>query len=46
MEEGESVDAYFAWTLTIANNMKIHGEDIKQVVIIEKNLRPMTSRFD
>ena len=26
--------------------MKIHGEDIKQVVIIEKNLRPMTSRFD
>ena len=45
MKEGESVDAYFARTHTIANNMKIHGEDIGQVVIIEKILRPMTSRF-
>ena len=46
MKEGESVDAYFARTLTIANKMKIYGEHIKQVVIIEKILRSMTSRFD
>ncbi|RVW41732.1 hypothetical protein CK203_082084 [Vitis vinifera] len=29
-----------------ANKMKIHGESMKQVVIIEKILRSMTSRFD
>ena len=46
MKEGESVDAYFARTLAIANKMKIHGEHMKQVVIIEKILRSMTSRFD
>jgi len=46
MTEGESVDAYFARTLIIANKMKIHGENIQQVVIIEKILRSMTSRFD
>jgi len=46
MKEGESVDAYFARTLIIANKMKIHGENIQQVVIIEKILRSMTSRFD
>ncbi|KAL6311034.1 hypothetical protein AAG906_015925 [Vitis piasezkii] len=37
---------YFARTLTIANKMKIHGESMKQVVIIEKIPRSMTSRFD
>ena len=46
MKEGENVDTYFAPTLTIANRMKIHGEHMKQVVIIEKILRSMTSRFD
>ena len=46
MKEGESVDAYFARTLSIANKMKIHGENMQQVVIIEKILRSMTSRID
>ncbi|XP_028075418.1 uncharacterized protein LOC114277685 [Camellia sinensis] len=31
MKEGESVDAYFARTLIIANKMKIHGENMPQV---------------
>ena len=39
MKEGESVDAYFARTLNIANKMKIYGKHMKQVVIIEKNLQ-------
>ena len=30
----------------LANKMKIHGENIPQMVIIEKILRSMTSRFD
>ena len=44
MKEGNSVDE--CRTLTIANELKIHGENIKQVVIIEKILISMTSRFD
>ena len=36
MKKGERVDAYFARTLIIANKMKIHGENMQQVVIIEK----------
>ena len=46
MKKGESVDAYFAQTLIIANKMKIHGENMQQVMIIEKILRSMTSKFD
>lgn len=46
MKEGETVDAYFARTLTIANKMKNHGEKMEQVIIIEKILRSMTSRFN
>lgn len=46
MKEGERVDEYFARTLTIANKMKIQGEKMDQVVIVEKILRSMTSKFD
>ncbi|XP_074378274.1 uncharacterized protein LOC141719795 [Apium graveolens] len=46
MLEGEKVDEYFAQTLTIANKMKIHGEKIGQVMIVEKILRTMTQRFN
>ncbi|XP_072966890.1 uncharacterized protein [Typha angustifolia] len=46
MKEGEGVDEYFGRTLTIANKMRIHGENLTQVVIIEKILRSMTSKFD
>ncbi|KAI9157856.1 hypothetical protein LWI28_029133 [Acer negundo] len=46
IKEGESVDEYFARTLIIVNKMKVHGESMEQVVIIEKILRSMTSRFD
>ncbi|CAL9022929.1 unnamed protein product [Prunus brigantina] len=46
MKEGEGVDEYFARTLTIVNKMKIHGEKMDQVVIIEKILRSMTPKFD
>ena len=45
MKEGETVDDYFAWTITIVNKMKVHGEKMEQIIIIEKILRSMTSRF-
>jgi hypothetical protein len=46
MKEGEKVDEYFARTLTIINKMKIYGENLAQVMIVEKILRSMTSKFD
>ncbi|XP_062173527.1 uncharacterized protein LOC133878987 [Alnus glutinosa] len=46
MKEGENVDTYFARTLIIANKMKIHGENMQPVVIIEKIMRSMTLRFN
>ncbi|CAL2265082.1 unnamed protein product [Prunus armeniaca] len=46
MKEGETVDNFFACTLTIANKMKAHGETMSQTTINEKVLRSMTSKFD
>lgn len=46
MKEGEKVDEYFTRTLTIANKMQVHGESMKQNVIVEKILRSMTSKFN
>ncbi|XP_057980533.1 uncharacterized protein LOC131166201 [Malania oleifera] len=46
MKAGESVNEYFAQTLTIANKMKANGEDKGDVAIVEKILRSMTPKFD
>ena len=46
MKAGESVNDYFARTLIIANKMRIHGEYMKDVLIIEKILRSMTPKYD
>ncbi|KAA8527129.1 hypothetical protein F0562_008642 [Nyssa sinensis] len=46
MKAGESVNDYFGRTLIIANKMRIHGERMEDVVIIEKILRSMTSKYD
>jgi len=46
MKVAESVNDYFGRTLIIANKMRIHGESMKDVVIIEKILRSMTLKYD
>ncbi|XP_018500376.1 uncharacterized protein LOC108866362 [Pyrus x bretschneideri] len=46
MRVDESVNGYFARTLTIANKMRVHGEQMGDVVVIEKILRSMTPKFD
>nr|XP_028948055.1 uncharacterized protein LOC103454709 [Malus domestica] len=46
MKAGETVNDYFGRTLAIANKMRFHGEQMKDVVIIEKILRSMTSKYD
>jgi len=46
MKSGETVDDYFVRTLSIANRMRIHGEKLEDVFIIEKILPSMASKFD
>ncbi|XP_058086456.1 uncharacterized protein LOC131233683 [Magnolia sinica] len=46
MKAGESVNEYFAQTLTIANKMKANGEDKGEVAVVEKIFRSMTPKFD
>jgi transposase InsO family protein len=46
MKAAESVNDYFGRTLIIANKMRIHGESMKDVVIIEKILQSMTPKYD
>ncbi|KAG5246836.1 Retrovirus-related polyprotein from transposon [Salix suchowensis] len=46
MNTGESVDGYFSRTLAIANRMRIHGDKMEDVTIIEKILRSMSAKFN
>ncbi|KAJ4718900.1 Retrovirus-related Pol polyprotein from transposon TNT 1-94 [Melia azedarach] len=46
MKSGESVSDYFSRTLAVANKMRIHGEKLEDVTIIEKILRSMTVKFN
>ncbi|KAJ1418517.1 gag-polypeptide of LTR copia-type [Sesbania bispinosa] len=46
MKNGESINDYFARTLTIANKMRMYGERVSDLNVIEKILRSMTSRYD
>jgi hypothetical protein len=46
MGESETVDEYFARTLTIANKMTSHGERLEQVAVVEKILRSMPAKFN
>ena len=46
MKVGESVNDFFARTLTVADRMQIHGEKMEDVAVIEKILRSMIPKFD
>nr|DAD21450.1 TPA_asm: hypothetical protein HUJ06_022913 [Nelumbo nucifera] len=46
MKLGESVSEYFSRTMAIANKMRIHGEKLEDVTIVEKILHSMTPRFN
>ncbi|CAL2226146.1 unnamed protein product [Prunus armeniaca] len=46
MKDEESVNEYFGRTLITANKMRIHGERMEDVIIIEKILRSMTPKYD
>nr|DAD21449.1 TPA_asm: hypothetical protein HUJ06_022912 [Nelumbo nucifera] len=46
MKLGESISEYFSRTMAIANKMRIHGEKLEDVTIVEKILHSMTPRFN
>ncbi|XP_027158102.1 uncharacterized protein LOC113759731 [Coffea eugenioides] len=46
MKTGETVNEYFARTLTIANKMKANGENKGDTAVVEKILRSMTPKFN
>ena len=43
---GETVNENFSCTLAIANKKKVNGEDKRNIAIVEKILRSITSKFD
>ncbi|KAH7858102.1 hypothetical protein Vadar_020022 [Vaccinium darrowii] len=46
MQPGESVSEYFSKTMAIANKMRIYGDKLEDVTIVEKILRSMTTKFN
>ena len=46
MKPGESVSDYFSRTMAIINKMRIHGENMEDVTVIEKILLSMTPKFN
>lgn len=43
--KGETVDEYLGRTLAIANKMKLHSENVQEIMVVEKVLRSMTDRL-
>ncbi|XP_024156018.1 uncharacterized protein LOC112164004 [Rosa chinensis] len=46
MKSGEIVTNYFSRVMSVANKMRIYGEVMKDVTIVEKILRSLTDRFN
>jgi hypothetical protein len=46
MKSGEGVSDYFSRVMTVANKMRIYGEQMKDVTIVEKILRSLNDKFN
>ncbi|XP_050909929.1 uncharacterized protein LOC127123784 [Lathyrus oleraceus] len=46
MRSSEGVTEYFSRVMTVANKMRIYGEDISDVKVVEKILRSLTEKFN
>lgn len=46
MKTGESVIDYISKVMSVANKMKLHGENMKDVTIVEKIIRSLNEKFN
>ncbi|XP_076926147.1 uncharacterized protein LOC143589199 [Bidens hawaiensis] len=46
MKTGESITDYFGKVMVISNDMRVYGEDMSDVKIVEKILRTLTKNFN
>jgi hypothetical protein len=46
MKSGEGVSDYFSRVMTVANKMRIYGEQMRDVTIVEKILRSLNDKFN
>lgn len=46
MKTGEPVADYLCRTMSVANKMRVHGEKMEDVKIVEKILQSMTPKFN
>lgn len=46
MKTSEGVTEYFSRVMTVANKMRIYGEDMPDVKVVEKILRFLTESFN
>jgi hypothetical protein len=46
MKSGEDVSDYFSRVMTVANKMRIYGEQMRDVTIVEKILRSLNDKFN
>jgi hypothetical protein len=46
MKSGECVSDYFSRVMSVANKMRIHGEHMRDVTIVEKILRSLNDKFN
>ena len=46
MKLGERVTDYFSRVMFVANRMRVHGEKMTDVTVVEKILRSLTDKFN
>ena len=46
MKETEDIDSFMNRVISVVNQLKIYGEDIKDRTVIEKVLRALSTKFD
>ena len=46
MKSGEGVFDYFSRVMSVANKMRVHGKQMRDVTIVEKILRSLSDKFN